>query len=205
MRMKAVDISKSNYSGGLLFVPLDVDSIRLGVFEDAIFASNKDNNSHLGFLVALADKTNSANIIPYSSFKAKRVTRSVLVADLFSLVHAFNFLSTLRMKLIGMFGRDIAMVLYTDSKSLYDGIVAINSTKEKLLLIDITDLREAYELREIADVSWIPSGDNPADALTKLSASPTLSKLMAENKLSILVKSWVERTHTCWSNLPPIA
>lgn len=101
---KAVDIAKSNHSGGLRFVPVDVNSICLVVFAYASFASNKDNTSQLGFVVAFADKTNSANIIHYRSFNAKRVTRSVLNAELFSLVHAFDFASTLRMTLIGMFG-----------------------------------------------------------------------------------------------------
>lgn len=86
------------------------------------------------------------------------------------------------------------MTLYTDSKSLYDGIIGINSTTEKRLLIDLTVLRETYELQEIVNAVWIPFVDNLADALTNSSASLALSTLMADNKFSISAKSWVERT-----------
>lgn len=61
------------------------------------------------------------------------------------------------------------------------------------MLIDLTMLREAYELREIDDVVWIPSEDNPADALTKDSPTLALKRWMSTNRLSVNAKSWVER------------
>ena len=47
------------------------------------------------------------------------------------------------------------MIIYTDSRSLYDGLVSLNTTTEKRLLIDLHLLRQAYERREIAEVCWI--------------------------------------------------
>lgn len=71
---KASNVSKDINSRGLRSVPFELESIRLIVFANASFVSNKDNNSQLGFAVALADKSNTANIVRFSSFKAKRVT-----------------------------------------------------------------------------------------------------------------------------------
>lgn len=48
----------------------------------------------------------------------------------------------------------------------------------------------------IAEVVWVPSSDNPADALTKDSASPALKNWMRTNELPIIAKSRVERKGT---------
>lgn len=44
------------------------------------------------------------------------------------------------------------MMIFTDSKSVYDAITGIKTTTQKRLLIDLTILRQAYELREIAEI-----------------------------------------------------
>lgn len=95
----------------------------------------------------------------------------------------------MRQTLSALYGRPIPLVIYTDSKSLYDGIVGAKATAEKRLLIDFTLLRQSYELREIAEVVWVPSSDNPADALTKASPSTALATLMRSNNLTVIPKS----------------
>lgn len=116
--IKCIEIAKADISFGLRFVPLDIDSVRIAVFADASFACNSDLTSQLGFVIALADKTNAANILHYSSFKSKRVTRSFLSAELFALAHAFDIASTMRLTVNDMFGRRVPLTTYTDSKSL---------------------------------------------------------------------------------------
>lgn len=86
------------------------------------------------------------------------------------------------------------MTLYTNSKSPHDGIVGMNSTADKRLLFDLAVLPEAYKLREIPDDVWIPSGDNPADAMTKASTTYALSRLMSKIRALDLANSKVERT-----------
>lgn len=88
------------------------------------------------------------------------------------------------------------LTLYTDSKSLFDGLVNIGTTTEKRLLIDLRMMREAYEQRELTEIVWIPSEQNPADAMTKESPSPALDLLMTNNQINIQQKSWVERDNT---------
>ena len=54
-------------------------------------------------------------------------------------------------------------------------------------------LYQAYKRREIAEVKWISSGDNPADAITKAKPYQALKTLIDTNKLNLKVIEWVER------------
>lgn len=114
------------------------------------------------------------------------MTRSVLAPEVFAVVHAFDYASTLRATISDMFGRSILITVYTDSKSLYDTLTGINATSEKRWLFDLAILREAYELHEIAEIIWVPSSDNPADAMTKYSAKLALRMCMKTNAIAVL-------------------
>ena len=66
------------------------------MFTDSLFTNNKDLLSQIGFVIALADLTNKANIIHWSSIKCKRVTRSVLALELYAMAHRFNIRAILK-------------------------------------------------------------------------------------------------------------
>lgn len=85
------------------------------------------------------------------------------------------------------------ITIYTDSKSLYDALTGNQTPTEKRLLIDLTMLRQVYELRKITGIVWILPTDNPADAMTKERPATALNVLMRTNTLTISPKSWVER------------
>lgn len=113
--------------------------------------------------------------------------------QLFAAVNAFDSFSTLRVILDGIFGKVTPLVLYIDSKSLYDSIVELGATNEKRLLIDLPILKEPYELRKLSEMAWIPSAQNPVDAMIKINASNELETLMKYNKIYLDKESWVER------------
>lgn len=73
---------------GLNFVKLDINRLRLYIFTDASFANNKDFSSQIGYVLVLADSSNQANLIHWSSTKCKRVTRSVLASELYAMDHS---------------------------------------------------------------------------------------------------------------------
>jgi hypothetical protein len=85
------------------------------------------------------------------------------------------------------------LIIYTDSKSLYDCLIKLRITQEKRLIIDLMCLCQLYKRREITEVKWINGSTNPADTMTKLKACSALKDLINTNKVNITCNEWVER------------
>lgn len=75
---------------GLNFVPLDLNSLTLALFTDSFFAKAKNLKSQLGLVLALVDNEGKANIIHYGSSRCKRISRSVMKAEIFALIYGFD-------------------------------------------------------------------------------------------------------------------
>ena len=188
-------IQRCKKEHGLVYKPLR-RPFHMAVFVDAAFANNRDLSSQLGYITALMDDLGTANIIHYSSQKSKRITRSALAAELYAMVHGFDNAAALKAALDGMEVSNceagIPMVVYTDSRSLYDSLVSLNTTTEKRLLIDLHLLRQSYERREIAEIKWIPTEQNPADAFTKERPTAAMADLLS-GTLRLTPNAWVDR------------
>jgi len=124
-------------------------------FTDSSFANNDDFTSQLGYVIALADQYNNANIIHWQSIKSRRVTRSVLASELYALSLGFDTAATLKATTQQIAARDIPLTLCVDSLSLYECLVKLGSTQEKRLMIDLMSIRQSYERREITEILWI--------------------------------------------------
>jgi len=137
------------------------------------------------------------NLIYYSLTKSKRVTRSVLALEIYSIVGGVNIAiainTTIKMitKQLGFIYTLI--IVCTNLYSLYKCLVKLGTTKEKRLMIDIMALRQSYERREITEIRWIDGKDNPADAMTKSTPNKALEKFMDSNQLNVRVEGWVQR------------
>ena len=94
-----------------------------------------------------------------------------------------------------MLGIDLLLVLYTDSKLLYECLVKLGITQEKRLIIDIICLYQAYKRREITEVKWIKGESNLANAITKSKSNPTnaLKTLINTNIIQLEVEEQVKR------------
>jgi hypothetical protein len=182
-----------NQSRGLRFVKLDKTTLQLIVFTDASFANNLDNTSQIGFVITLADGSNNANIIHWSSIKCKRVTRSVLASELYGMAHGFDYGVVLKTTIEKILQTDLPLVICTDSKSLYECLVKLGTTREKRLMVDLMCLRQSYERRLITEIKWIDGNENPADSMTKSAPCAALRKLIDTNKIELTTKEWVER------------
>ena len=66
------------------------------MFTDSLFANNKDLLSQIGFVIVLADLINKANIIYWSLIKCKRVIRSVLALELYTMAYGFDIRTVLK-------------------------------------------------------------------------------------------------------------
>src|SRR5204863_8950935 len=87
---KRIQWQIENPMRGLKFVKLDVSSLQVLVFTDSSFANNRDFSSQIRYVIVLADASNKANIIHWSSIKCKRVTWSVLASELYAMTHGFD-------------------------------------------------------------------------------------------------------------------
>ncbi len=80
------------------------------------------------------------------------MTRSVLVVELYAMMHDFDVDSVLKAILTKMLDVSIFLILITDFKSLYDCLIRLGITVKKRLMIDVMTLRQSYERREIIEV-----------------------------------------------------
>jgi hypothetical protein len=87
---------------------------------------------------------------------------------LYGLAHGFDMGAAIKSMIQRILQLEqLPLVLYTDSKSLYDCLVKLGTTQEKRLIVDLMCLHQAYKRRKIIEVKWIRGGNNPADAMTK--------------------------------------
>ena len=202
---KAIQWQVDHPSRGLTFRKVDPEKAKLFVFVDASFANNPDLTSQLGYLLVIGTETKLSsggsttvfgNIAHWSSHKCRRVTRSILAAELYGLVHGFDMgysVKTTLRQILEKTRPNLPLIVMTDSKSLFDCITTLNTTEEKRLMIDIMGLRESYERREIDEIRWIDGTCNPADALTKHAPCHALADLVSTNTLRLTAKKWITR------------
>ena len=80
-----IDRAQETSDVGLNFVALDPNSLSMVLFTDASFANADKCTSQLGFVICLFDGENQANIIHCGSQRCRKVTRSVMAAELLAL------------------------------------------------------------------------------------------------------------------------
>ena len=109
------------------------------------------------------------------------------------MAHGFDVGAAIKATLEKILQQPILLVLYTDSKSLYNCLVKLGTTHKKRLIVDLMCLRQSYERREIAEIRWIDGGNNPADAMTKKKPCRALNSLIDTNMIDLDATEWVER------------
>lgn len=176
------------------YVPLQKDTLRLLLFTDASFANADKLRSQIGFVLVLADDQLNGNIIHYGSVHCKRVTRSVMAAELLALVYGFDQAYVAQDILQQIIGVQVPIDGFIDSKTVFNVVAKAGATLEKRLQIDVSALRESHDRNELRCLSWIPGHENYADGLTKdtFSAEHPLWNLMKTNKVNIHPQGWIE-------------
>lgn len=183
-----INHAKETKSLGLKFIRLSGKYLRIMLFTDASFGNIIDYSSQTGFIVLLADEHGNANILHYGSKRCRRVTRSIMAAELLALVSGFDNAYIVKSILEEVFARKFPIEVYTDSRTTFNCIAKHAKTSEKRLQIDAAALRESYIRGEISAFAWVPGYQNPADGLTKdkiLSQEHPLRKLIKDNKIEV--------------------
>ena len=68
------------------------------------------------------------------------------------MAYRFNIGAVIKSIVNKILNINLLLVIYTDSKSLYNYLIRLGTTQEKRLMIDIMCLRQAYKWREIIEV-----------------------------------------------------
>jgi hypothetical protein len=182
----------NNSTKELRFVSLNRNQLKLMIFIDAAFANTIDLHSQIDYVVCFTNDVH-ANLIHWSSIKCKRITRSVLTIELYVMINDFDVEAIIKSIIEQMLHITLSLILLTDSKSLYDCLVKLNTIAEKKLKIDLMWFRQSYKRREIAEIRWIDDNINSADAMIKFKFCNVLSSLIDTNSLNLKITEWVER------------
>ena len=73
--------------------------------------------------------------------KYKRVTRSILALELYSIAYGFNMGGLVKTIIDRILEIEVPLVVYINSKSLYEYLVKLGTIREKRLMIDVICLR----------------------------------------------------------------
>jgi transglutaminase/protease-like cytokinesis protein 3 len=113
------------------------------VFTNSFFANNRNMSSQIDYVIYLVefDSRLKTNVIHWLSIKFKRIIRSVLAAKLYAMTHDFDLDATLKEIVSNILDIFISLVLYIDSKSLYNCLVRLDTIQKKRLMIDVMSLR----------------------------------------------------------------
>ena len=156
------------------------------------FVNNRDLFSQIDYVICLADVVFNVNIIHWFFIKCKRVTRNVLAAKLYDIIHDFDIELVIKTTLERML-KNTSLILCTNSKFLYDCLVRLEITQEKRLMIDVMSLRQSYERREIIEMKWIHDHNNLVDVMIKSKTSSILRTVIDTNRINLDTTEWVKR------------
>jgi len=110
-----------------MFVKLDINILRLLAFTNALFTNNKDLLSQIGYILVLEDALYRANIIYWLLIKCKRVTRSVLALELYTMAYGFDIGAVIKSTVKQLLQIELPLVLCTNLKSLYKCLVKLGT------------------------------------------------------------------------------
>eukprot|EP00168_Porphyra_purpurea_P016741 TRINITY_DN552_c0_g1_i1.p1 TRINITY_DN552_c0_g1~~TRINITY_DN552_c0_g1_i1.p1 ORF type:complete len:862 (-),score=144.43 TRINITY_DN552_c0_g1_i1:471-2858(-) len=185
--------AKKGRATTLVYPKLDRLTLRLHAYSDASFATSLDKSSQVGFIILLCDASGRAHVLSFRSKKSRRVVQSIMAGEVYAFSAAFDEAYTLRYDLEQLYGRPIPISVFTDSKQLFDVVTKASHPTEKRLLIDIAAARQSYNRGELANVGLVLSGNNIADALTKVSGCNALDALLRTGVDRTPVEQWIIR------------
>ena len=106
------------------------------LFTDASFANLSNLKPQVGFVIALADDCDNANIMHYGSSQCKHVTRSVMAAGLMALVHGFDNAYLAQHMLQEILNKKVPIDGYVHSRTVFKLVAKASATLEKRLQIN---------------------------------------------------------------------
>ena len=157
---------------------LDKNTLRDIGYSDASSANNADLSKQLDLICFPEEDTGAVIPIPFKSYKAGRVTRSVMAGEVIDFSDLFDVVGVLSVEIEALFGTNVPVQLLNDSKSLFDVISKGSRTSEKRMMLDIAAAREGFRDKVISNICFVRSSSKIADGLTKVMQQSSLQKVL---------------------------
>ncbi len=90
-----------------------------------------------------------------------------MAGEVYAFSAGFDQAYTMKHDLERIFHQSIPLIMFTDSKQLFDVITRASHTTKKRLMTDIAAARKAYGRHEMSNFGLSAGEDNIADGLTK--------------------------------------
>ena len=117
------------------------------------------------------------------------MVRSTLSAECLALSEEAGvcyYLRTLLTEILSIKPEEMKIICYIDNKNLHDTLYSTRTMTDTRQLVDVAEVRNKIQLKEITEVKWIPTESMIADTLTKIGASDAkLRKTLEEGRLQI--------------------
>ena len=201
---KQLEQQIANLNCGLTYIPLDLHTVKLFIFVNGQFANIKDLTSQIGYKIFLTNKMTTKNtfmmtdnLIYQSLTKCKCVTQSVLVSEIYIMIHnvdieiatatTFNIITTK----LGI--PTIFLIICIDLFLLYEYLVKLGTIKKKHLMIDIMSLWQSYKHQELFEIWQIHGQDNPTNVITKSDANHALQIFIGKNYIILHIERYIKK------------
>jgi hypothetical protein len=147
----------------LEYPKLDIETLHMSVYSDASYVTRSDGSSQRGFIVLLVDDTQRCCILHFHSGKTRLVARSSMAAEVLAFADAYDSAFTIRDEITRLLGKNIPLLMYTDSAVLFDAITRHKRTSEGRLMLEIHAARESHRRRKMQIIALIRTQYNSAD------------------------------------------
>lgn len=146
----------------------DLESLFLSVYSDESAISPNDHRSELGFIIFIMNSTNHCHIMQYSYLKARRSNGLSLPGEVLDLLDTFDHSYLLKHDFQRTLGKQVPIMMLTQSRLLFDVITDNRYTTEARLRVDIAAVREAYSQNLTSDIPLTDRVYNNAEPLTRI-------------------------------------
>ena len=145
-----------------------IEDCHLACYSDASFANLSSGGSQGGMVIFLKDSDGKQCPIYWQTRKIRRVVKSTLAAETLALLdcaEAAVYIASIIADLINV--QKTKVCCYVDNRSLVDALHSLKMVEDRRLRLDIAVLQDMMERGELNSVSWVDTGSQLANCLTK--------------------------------------
>lgn len=143
--------------------------------------------------MVIVEDDERANIVHYGSKKCRRITRSVMAAELPAMVTGLDQALVVKALVEELVGKALPSNVYMYSRTTLSCVAGNAPALEKSTQINVATVRESYAREEMRFVGWTPGAETLADGLPKttlLKSDHLFRQLLFSSFLKTRPKGW---------------